>query len=243
MPKIYAIGEEFLASELNEIVKTSGLYTADAGATDTYALTMSPSPGTYAHGDVYRFRANTANNGAATLNINSLGAKSIKKLDSVGAAKVELITGDILAGQMVTVQYDGTDFLIVSSLMPRSLYATGQTSRAHATGTGTQDIAHGLGVVPRLVKITATLSNGSANPLGNISVGTATSTADETCTYLGTNTVQYGQDATHIIYTVDAAGSTEWSATLSALDATNITLNFDVANAGVTIYIQWEAFA
>jgi hypothetical protein len=51
------------------------------------------------------FKANTGNTGACTLNVNSLGAKSIKVDTDVDPA-----TGDIKAGQIVTVIYDGVNF-------------------------------------------------------------------------------------------------------------------------------------
>lgn len=122
-------------------------------------------------------------------------------------------------------------------------FKTGQTSRATGSGTGTQNIAHGLGVTPKLVKITAT-DKTATNLTMTMSVGTATSTSDETCTYFTPNsvgTVTTGQDSTHILLT-RTSGGTSWSATLSALDSTNITLNFDTAG-DATVYIQWEAYA
>ena len=46
----------------------------------------------------------TANTGTCTLNVNGLGAKTIKK-----DVSTDLATGDILANQVVTVTYDGTN--------------------------------------------------------------------------------------------------------------------------------------
>lgn len=54
-------------------------YAADGGSTDTYAITLSPAITGYTTGMVIRFKANTANTGACTLNVNSKGAKTIKK--------------------------------------------------------------------------------------------------------------------------------------------------------------------
>ena len=49
-------------------------YAADAGATDAYAITLSPAPSAYSTGMVVHFYAKTANTGACTLNVNGLGA-------------------------------------------------------------------------------------------------------------------------------------------------------------------------
>lgn len=85
------------------------IYAADAGSSDTYAITLSPIPKEYTTGMMVTFKANTANTGAATLNCNSLGAKTIKKNNDQ-----DLATGDIEASQFVTVVYDGTYFQMQS---------------------------------------------------------------------------------------------------------------------------------
>lgn len=84
-------------------------YAADAGGTDAYAITVTPAITAYATGQEFTFKANTANTGAATLNVNSVGAKTIKK-----NYNEDLVTGDILANQIVKVVYDGTNMQLVS---------------------------------------------------------------------------------------------------------------------------------
>jgi hypothetical protein len=98
----------------------SYVYAADSGAANVYAVTLAPVPGAYAAGLQVTFKAANANTGASTLNVNGLGAEAIKK--SGGATA--LATGDILAGQIVSVVYDGTNFQI----------QTGLTGPAGATG-------------------------------------------------------------------------------------------------------------
>jgi len=90
------------------------VYAADSGANDAYAITMDTAtrtPTGYTTGMVVHFKANTANTGAATLNINALGAKTIKKNHDQ-----DLADGDIESGQIVTVVYDGTNFQMQSQL-------------------------------------------------------------------------------------------------------------------------------
>jgi len=86
-------------------------FAADAEASDTYVITLSPIPFAYYTGMMFSFTANTANTGAATLNVNALGAKTIKKLHDQ-----DLATGDIEAGQVVVVIYDGTNLQMISQL-------------------------------------------------------------------------------------------------------------------------------
>lgn len=89
-------------------------YAADAGGTDAYAITVTPAPTAYVTGQVFRFKANTANTGTATLNVNSLGALTLKKPSASGYTALE--TGDILASQLVEVMYNGTDMIVTSTL-------------------------------------------------------------------------------------------------------------------------------
>lgn len=85
----------------------------DAGANDTYVITLDPVPSAYFAGQEFKFKANTANTGAATLNVNGLGAKTIKKV--AGGITTDLATSDIRAGQYVHVVYDGTNFQMLSA--------------------------------------------------------------------------------------------------------------------------------
>jgi len=90
-----------------------GGYAADAGSTDAYAITLSPVIAAYTVGQAITFKAATRNTGPATLNINSVGAQAIvKDVDQ------PLDTGDIRAGAMVTVVWDGTNFQMISRSGP-----------------------------------------------------------------------------------------------------------------------------
>jgi hypothetical protein len=97
----------------NVTVSASINYAADAQASDTYVITLSPVPVAYVEGMQVLFKANTANTGAATLNVNSLGAKTIVK-----AVSTTLANNDILAGMMCLCVYDGTNFILMN---PRAL--------------------------------------------------------------------------------------------------------------------------
>jgi len=99
------------SNALLPVVALPTFYAADAEATDTYAITLSPVPAAYTTGMVVRFKANTVNTGAATLNVNSLGAKTIVK-----NFNVTLADGDIKANQIVEVIYDGTNFQLLSQI-------------------------------------------------------------------------------------------------------------------------------
>jgi hypothetical protein len=99
---------------VNTSLAEINLSCTDAGANDTYTCSLSPAITAYATGAHYRFKAATANTGAATLNLNSLGAKTIKK--AAGGVTTDLSDNDIRAGQWVDLVYDGTNMQMQSTL-------------------------------------------------------------------------------------------------------------------------------
>ncbi len=88
---------------------------AVASGVDNYAATISPDAAfTYGDGAAGSFfcivKFTNANTGAADLDVNSGGAKAIKKLTGDN-----LVAGDILAGSIHMLAYDGTNFQLLSA--------------------------------------------------------------------------------------------------------------------------------
>lgn len=83
-------------------------YAADAGASDAYAITLAPAPTAYTEGMYIAFKANTANTGACTINVNGLGAKSLKLGVSTDPGN-----DFIKVGSIVQAIYDGTNFQMI----------------------------------------------------------------------------------------------------------------------------------
>lgn len=98
-----------------------------ASGTDTYTVTIAaPSPGyttgisapsAYSSGQVFRITFTNANTGASTLNVNSIGAKSIVKNGSTA-----LSAGDIGAGSIKVLVYDGTNLQCLDCASSGSSY-------------------------------------------------------------------------------------------------------------------------
>lgn len=81
------------------------IYAGTSAGTDTITATLSPAITAYVGGMLVVFRAGGTNTGAATLNLNSVGAIDIKK----GAAgTTALAAGDITSGGLYVVAYNGT---------------------------------------------------------------------------------------------------------------------------------------
>jgi len=84
-------------------------YAADSGSANAYIIALSPVLTAQITGMPVCFKAAYTNTGISTLKINDLTALTIKKNGSS-----DLAAGDILAGQLVCVAYDGTYFQLIS---------------------------------------------------------------------------------------------------------------------------------
>ena len=67
----------------------------------------------YVEGMVVEFKASASNTGAATVKLDALTAKNIKKVS--GGSKVDLEAGDLSNGIVYRFVYDGTDFVMTAS--------------------------------------------------------------------------------------------------------------------------------
>ena len=80
-----------------------------AGSGDALTITLTPALTAYANGQRFTLITAAASTTASTLNVDSLGAKSIKMPD--GSATV---AESIESGQLLELIYDGTNFRIIN---------------------------------------------------------------------------------------------------------------------------------
>ena len=108
-------GSEIAAGGVNDThAKPGSYFHAIATGTGTaYSVTLAPAPSALAAGLWFSFRAPTANTGPLTVNVNGLGNKPLLLPN-----RQPLAGGEITAGQQVWVQYDGSQFQMIS---PRSI--------------------------------------------------------------------------------------------------------------------------
>ena len=112
--------------------RINAIYTA-TGSAAALALTFAQAPSGYSKGERIAFFPNATNTGAMTLNINSMGAKSILSADGT-----PLNAGDITSGQFTEVVHDGSAFRLVTGSGQKftgTITAGGFSTNGTVTGT------------------------------------------------------------------------------------------------------------
>lgn len=211
-----------------DFIKNNKSYAVDSVGTDSYAITLQESFNAYYAGMEISFKAGTANTGACSLNVNGLGAKTIKK-----DVSSDLDTNDIKANQIVKVIYDGTNFQLINR--KESLFASGVVFNENIKWGFTNTIAHGLGVTPKIVKIIAQTYN--CNAFSIFTNGNQ---------YSSSGYAKYNDGielSTTFRVTYDAS-SNDWLEGVITVDATNIIITWSETGAfSASFNVLWEAQA
>lgn len=95
------------AANLKVIQNRVGVHGTSSG-TDTITLALSPAITAYVAGQEFTFKAGGTNTGAATININAVGAKDIKLPDGTA-----LTAGILTTDNFYKIRYDGTNFVLL----------------------------------------------------------------------------------------------------------------------------------
>lgn len=234
----------------NKLVTQTGfqraqeIYAATSTGNDTYVLTLSPVPTAYVDGMEVRMKADVANTGAASLNVNSLGAITIVK--GVGTT---LQNNDIVANQICVLTYNSTGpvFQLASPTSPiQSIASTnGTTSKNAADASTTQVIPHSLGKIPTSVEIFCTRGGGFFDSGGTVPFATAFANAF----YNGTtqsNQSMYaagsGNNTQDTTFTLNVSNTTGTTVGTITFDATNINIAWVKTGSPTGTYnILWRA--
>jgi hypothetical protein len=111
------------------IVGSNGaVYATDTGSANAYAIAPGAPISAYVAGQQFIFKAANSNTGASTLAVSGLGTKNLTKFGTTALA-----AGDIVAGQAMTVVYDGTEFQVLDAgVTPVANGGTGATTAVTA---------------------------------------------------------------------------------------------------------------
>ena len=131
---------------------SSGSYTASAGLITSYQTNQ-----------LINLKLNANNPGATTLNINSLGYKYLKKVDNTNTI-IDLVSGDLLAGQYNLFVYDGTQF-VWTAIGGATISGSSANTSGSNTWTGTNQFGASVGFVTATISSNTTLNNTYYNVL------------------------------------------------------------------------------
>lgn len=98
------VGPGTSGAVISAVQQQSYVYGADNGAANAYAVVVAPAP-VLIPGSLVVFKAANANTGPSTLAVNGAAAVPIVKQGTVA-----LVGGEIAAGQIMRVVYDGANF-------------------------------------------------------------------------------------------------------------------------------------
>lgn len=216
-----------------------GRYFADVGSTDAYYI-VARGVTVLTTGQRFTFKAATSNTGAATLNVNSLGAKTIKKNKTA-----TLADGDILGGQIVEVVYDSTTdtFMLLTpvanSASFAALFTNGTASKDSSDASTTQNIAHSLGVSPKKVRITAVHITGAGVTPHAFTAYNGTTQSSVSVYLAGGGTYVQSTD-----FTLNGANASATQTGVVTVDSTNIIITWTKTGSPTGVYVLlWEAEA
>lgn len=177
-------------------------YKADTGAADAYVVTLDKVPSSYVAGLSITMKAVNANTGACTLNANSLGVRSVKRTDGTDPA-----AGDIPAGGVIQVVYDGTNFVIMNTT---SADVTAAAASASAASTSETNAA---------ASETAAAASAAAASTSEANAGTSEANAAASASAASTSETNAGTSEANAAASASAASTSETNAGTSETNA------------------------
>ena len=158
------------------------------GTADGLTVTANSAFTSYADGLILSFRATATNTGAATLNVNGLGAKAIRKMSAGGDAA--LVAGEIQDTGIYIVQYSTAlngaagAWLLVNSPLAGEGSFTPTLRGTSTTGSGTYTTQQGKYTkIGRLVFLDIMFVWTAHSGTGNMFVASLPFSADSSQTY------------------------------------------------------------
>lgn len=107
---------EIFADDVNDdrkdVIINAGDYNTSGGSSNAYTLSLDAQITALVEGMIVKFKANHANTGASTININAIGANTIKKADGT-----DLIAGDLVVNGVYFLIYNGTNFILLAPIL------------------------------------------------------------------------------------------------------------------------------
>lgn len=233
--------EDVVNEHSADYLKHTG-YAVATGSANAYLATLIPALSAYAEGVSLRLKINAANTGASTVNVNGLGAKSIKKSNGNAVS-----AGNLKAGVIYTLAFDGTSFILQGeggsgNAQPEDV----RTGKTFSNDTGEQV---GAAEVVDITPSNTLVHDNAVEKIHNIStINAMVKIKESSMPYKGRVRVKYDLRSPHTdpikarIYVNDSpvgVGTTHSSTTY-------VTYTEDIevpANARISIYVSGSSYS
>lgn len=127
---------------------------------------------------------------------------------------------------------------VLASYQPTMVFKNGATTYDTATASGTQNIAHGIGAVPKKVKITGTYAGAGATCISITAYNGTTQSSNYMITETGSGTSEFAG----ALFLFGEQNSSNNAQGVVTFDATNIIITWTKTGSPTgTAYLIWEA--
>jgi hypothetical protein len=211
-----------LNTDLDDLDALSGAFTL-TGSTSAYVLTTGLSLAAYVANQRFLVQWNHTNGTTPTLNVDGLGAKSIKKRD----AATNPSASDLVSGAFAFVAYDGTNFVLLtpvaSDFQPLDATLTALGALSWSSGnplvqfTAADTVS--LTLTPSVSSVTASQGAANTTPSGTF-VNTTDNASVRIARFDGDRATPAANDAGYVsFYLSDSAGTQKEMVRLTTLAA------------------------
>ena len=178
-----------------------------AGSANAYTLTANRTLSAYTEGLTFKFKANHASTGAATINVNGLGAKDLKMAD--GSA---LTSNDIVINGFYLIFYTGVHFILSPYITNNNQLANGAgylTSANTIIGTDTDINTSGATVIDQLNMTSGVIQSHSTRTMTLANLGYTGATDANNYTHPSYTTRSINTSGAQVLdtFTSDGLGS------------------------------------
>jgi len=160
-PDINAVNLNNISNELEFLSNKHG---TTNNSSNNYSLTLTNSKYNYDVNVCLTFIANATNTGNSTLNINGLGAKTIKK--EIEGNLISIFYGDISIGRLYKVIYDGAYFILLNPSKRDECYQANNTGTDSYSLNLSNEMIYNFGVYSGLtIRMKADVTNSGSSSL------------------------------------------------------------------------------
>lgn len=240
----------------NNLDDTEALLSAitTTGSANAYLLTTGLSLAAYVSGQSFIIKPNHANTGAATINVDGLGAKDLRKNGTTALA-----SGDLATDQYYRIAYNGTQFQIVGAVtglyQPLDATLTALAALSWSSGSSllqfTAADTVSLTLAPSVSSVTASQGGGATVQSGSF-INTTDNATVRALKVGGARATPANNDASYISYVLNSSTGVEREVGRVQVRATTITntseasrIEFQLMSAGslaTHAYLQFGAF-